>query len=266
MSDVCIYCYYSNNKTIIRKIRWVYNDWILIIWWISFLLMYLGNLIAFVASFWEDIDAVTVRVLSFWFSWSFLLVFQTMSMVYPILLIIYWHKLSLLNKGVIFYEVKKIINRIELFVIITAIIINIIFAWIQIIPNALIRAYSWVSKVEDKFEKVETNTCSTLFQICYYATYFDTFVLLWLIFFQTLIYFTLNRIMKRKLHFFYQIVRNDIRKLFIFNIIYLSITIIFWVILLARLKDNYNLYLNIDPFKGIFLTLHNASTWRVFRA
>ena len=67
--------------------------------------------------------------------WFFLRAFEVLNIVYPILLVIYYTKLYELNHNKTFDQVKRVINRLELIVILIIASILIVYLAIGTVPN-----------------------------------------------------------------------------------------------------------------------------------
>ena len=76
--------------------------------------------------------------ISYSIMWFFLRMFEVTSMSYPILLIIYYTKLSDLRNDKPFSEVKRSINRLELAAILTILSILILYLIVATLPNIVI--------------------------------------------------------------------------------------------------------------------------------
>ena len=210
-------------RRVIQKLRWVYNDWLIITWIISYLGMFISMVIYIIISLLQDKDMWKLRWVSYNFLWFFLRLFEMLTLSYQILLIIYYTKLYGLHRGKSFEQVKRTINRWELFLIVIISFILILQLWLTIIPQIIIYSdKNWKSNSETK----DISKFSTLWILCnrvrgfafYYYQVMNTIQGVG----QCLIVWYVKRTMRNKLYYYY---KRAMRELIILLISHLALLI-----------------------------------------
>ena len=128
-------------KRLKRKILWIYSDWLSIS-------SIMSSLIAFMFMKWDIILSLiqskkldNYRWISFYWLWVFMKIFELLIMYYPVLLVIYYTKLGGLQNNRTFREVKKSINRLELWGILLLSFLFLPYLMIGIVPHVLYRIW-----------------------------------------------------------------------------------------------------------------------------
>ena len=125
-------------KRLKRKIWWIYSDWLsissIMSSLIAFLFMKWGIILSLIQS--KKLD--NYRWISFYWLWVFMKIFELLTMYYPVLLVIYYTKLGGLQNNRTFREVKKSINRLELWGILLLSFLFILYLMIGIVPHVFI--------------------------------------------------------------------------------------------------------------------------------
>ena len=143
---------YIHLLRIIDKLKWYYNDWIIILCLIWFLLSFLCLLVWYATDFFDSVDSVIISMLTSDLRWVFFFTFEIMNMIYSILLMVYCLKLSSLIRGHTFAEVKKRINRIEIIIILASVVSVTFYLIMTVIITILVKIYSWVHKADGEYK------------------------------------------------------------------------------------------------------------------
>ena len=218
-------------KRLVERIKWTYNEWLIINWLISAILLLIFQM---VQSIWQNFDSsvsVYFGTMSWAIMWVFSNMFQVLNAVYPLLLIIYYSKLSDLRKKT-FKQVKTWINRVEFMLIIVSLVIIFVMAFFNLLPRILYISYSWNKDDSGDMCNVSKKLSDTLY---YFAIVFDAFFALA----QTLIFLWIKITMRRKLYFFYNRAIKELKIIFVCNEIFLLTNLILLTIALR-----YNKYLH----------------------
>ena len=212
----------------IQRIRSQYIDWIYIAWWVLYIWAYFWGLGELVSGYFTSPNSVTISILFGSIRWVFLYGFQIMNVIYPLLLISYCVQLTDLLKGKSFDSVKKRINSLELVLIWSTVgLLIIYFIWLVSI-TLLIRTENCFTLDDGLISKVKSEKWDNLFLIDQFVTlYFYLFINCFLLIAQLIIYIKLKRTMSTRLHYFHQKVKKSIKILFLWNVIFLIVSILF---------------------------------------
>ena len=212
-------------KRLIQRIKWVYNDWLIITWLISYLCVFVLLIAYIIISLISSKNLNDTRWILYNIMWFFLRMFEVLSMSYPVLLIIYYTKLGDLQKNKPFEEVKRSINRLEVTVIVTISIALLIHLMITTVPNIVIYAYPDWDVFEDwKEDTSKFNDSWKVFNYIrkYALYYYQVFnITLWII--QALVFWHIKKTMKTKLFYYYQRAMKELRILLISHISLLAL-------------------------------------------
>ena len=212
-------------KRLILKLRWVYNDWLTILSIISYLIMFLFMMANLVLDLIRDSEIERYRWIWFYWWWFFLKTFEVLSISYPILLVIYYTKLSDLRKNKTFNEVKKSINRLELLVIFSIWLILLSYFIIGTLPNIYIYSEEGCKVLPRKGSNSGYSSSWIAFNkirdiAFYYYECFNSFLFI----IQFVVFNHIKKTMKYKLHFYYQTAMYELRVLLITHGTFIAFT------------------------------------------
>ena len=204
------------TKRLIKKLKWVYNDWLTIAWIISYLIMFLFMMVNLVLDLIADKAYERYRWIWFYLLWFFLKMFEVLSISYPILLVIYYTKLSDLRENKTFSQVKKSINRLEL--ILLSIIWTVVLSYFLLgtLPNIIIYADEQCEVLPRKSHNSKFSTRWIVFnKIRDYAFYYYESLNCVLIIIQIVVFMHIRKTMKSKLHYYYKSAMYELKVLLV---------------------------------------------------
>ena len=137
-----------------------------------------------------------------------------MTALYPTMLNIYIQKLSLLNEGCEFSEVKKAIKCREVLWIILITAASVVYI-IVYVGFVLIVFWGWIEDLNSKTTDCASEMCDTLSLISHIKNWLDFGIETFLFVLQLYMYTKLKLVMKRRLHYYYQLTRKSIILMFI---------------------------------------------------
>ena len=212
-------------KRMIRKFREQYIDWMYVSIWIGIILTFVQDII-YNLYYWvwffvwgENKKADNIYYIIFdYFYYAVFYVTWLLAALYPALLISYWNKLSHLNRGWDFAKVKKKINFVEFSSILIVFSIGMIY-WIAYSINAIILYKNdWIGS-QDKVDEPERQ-CRVPIWIKFSKHPFHLLFCLTLFVLNIVLFKNLKKIMQKRLHYFYQNMREKIQILYISGVIY----------------------------------------------
>ena len=86
-------------RRLIKKIKWVYNDWLIIFWLIVSIIALILSIIYFIWSLFNFSFLSQFGFISYVLMWVFIDMFEILNTVYSVILIVYYSKLSDLKKN-----------------------------------------------------------------------------------------------------------------------------------------------------------------------
>ena len=231
-------------RRLINKLKWVYNDWLIITWIFSYLWMFIFMILIISFSLTKKDALEKYKWISYSIMWFFLRMFEVTSMSYPILLIIYYTKLSDLRNDKPFNEVKRSINRLELAAIFTILSILMLYLIVATLPNIVIYSENNWEDIFDKHHK--SGSFSLPWKISFHirtaAFYFYELLNIVLLVIQIMIFRHIKKTMKHKLHYYYELAMKGLKILLFSHLPFLiSNTLLNAGFLFG--KNDYNFYL-----------------------
>ena len=197
-------------KRLIKKLKWVYIDWLVVTWILSYLWMFIFMILTISFSLADNSvnndEHKKYRWISYSIMWLFIRMFEVVSITYPVLFIIYYTKLSDLRNDKPFNEVKKSINRLELVAILTIILIITICFIIGTIPNIVMYSKkNWHQMLENDSRSRNSNSSWEKFrQLRNAAFYFYELLNIVILVIQGVIFCYIKKTMKYKLNYYYE--------------------------------------------------------------
>ena len=231
-------------KRLRKKLKWVYIDWLVVTWILSYLWMFIFMILTISFSLAEKDELQRYRWISYSIMWLFIRIFQVVSMTYPILFIIYYTKLSDLRNGKPFSEVKKSINRFELAAIFTIISIITICFIFGTIPNIVMYSQkNWDQMLEKVLQSRKTEPSWKKFYHMRKAAFYSYELLnITLLVIQWVIFCYIKKTMKYKLNYYYERAMKGLKILLFSHLPFLiSNTLLNAGFLFG--KNDYNFYL-----------------------
>ena len=232
---------------IVKIIKWQqYIDWVLMAWWMLWLLTLFTQACLFVY-FWTRYFTkvklsrigVTIWVITDNVIRVFFYGFWLMSILYPILLMVYSSQLRYLNQGHLISVIKKKINFIETSSIIA--ILLFIVAYFVIYNTIEIIAYKkdWIYHLKNENSKFFWKAMPW---INYSQYWIDAIFFTALLIMHVIIYKKLTVVMKTRLHYFYQMTKRKINVLYISGMVYYFFKWLFNLLYIIFGRDLYNSY------------------------
>ena len=227
-------------QRLIRNLKRQYNDWVIITCWYLFLIYFAVSMVIWITLEVESLPAFYVFLLANQIDNVVLYGFEILTAIYPLFLIIYCTKLGHLLKGKSFDKVKAKINRLELTILISVIIFLSLYLISWVITTILLITHNWAEDLN--IEEFEDGECKSLSEFNYKIDLYSDWILAGVLSIsQLFLYKKLAHIMRNKLHFYYQILKQNIRILFISNIAFLFVRVVYDVIYIIKGSNLFNL-------------------------
>ena len=201
-------------RRLIIKLKWIYNDWLTILSIISYLMMYAFMMAYLVLDLIRNPKHDRYRWIWYYLMIFFLKIFEVLSISYPILLVIYYTKLSDLRQNKTFEEVKKSIKRLERFVIFVICLVIVSYLLITTLPKIGIYADKECENIRRKEHASDMSQRWIVFnKMQDYGLYFGQFLNIALLITQLVIFRHIRRTMKSKLFYYYNTAMNELKVL-----------------------------------------------------
>ena len=210
----------------IKKLRQIYIDWIYVLWCIFILLALFSDIIStfcvYVFFFQLGTKSPTIRFAVIIVNWIDRIAFYwytSLSTLYPALLILYSYKLNGLTKGLTFLTIKSKINFSESLLVGLIFTIWLIFLIFYGTIAILLYVYDWLDIGQQNYRN--EGLCEKLKWIqysryCFHFIYCVALLVIYIFVFNKLI-----KVMKQRLHYFYQLTKHKIRVLYVSGVMYL---------------------------------------------